>query len=335
VGASYDRAKAAKHGRIEGRFTALPHAVLNCAQYRKLGYTARSLLFDLTLQWNSKNNGALVLCQKAMRPLGWSSNDTLSRATLELEANGLIIKTRQGRKPSVASWFALSWVTLDIATGLDIDPKTYRRMTYDVYDPKAVGIKSVRKPPVKKGIVKDLDKKVRPPPIGIEKPKTAPSIGIESTPPIPSIGAVEGKKPLSSIPSIGEYLDKPYLCVELPSHGLYDKQSKRLNATARMYEVHLKLRPKKWVNTWCSLSRPIVIQPINEAKDTSDLLDTLTPTTRDREDLKPAPYWDEVRGEHRDPPTALSKNKTAIAQSLNDGLDRIEKLKIAHKAQHL
>jgi hypothetical protein len=306
MGASYDRAKAAKHGRIEGRFTALPHAVLNCAQYRKLGYTARSLLIDLTLQWNGKNNGALVLCQKAMRPLGWKSNDILSRATFELDENGLIVKTRQGRKPSLASWFALAWLSLDTTTGLDIDPKSYRRMTYDVYNPETTGIKKTRKPPVKKSIKSDIEKNVRPPTSGIEKPKTAPTIGISNALPIPSIGAVEGKKPLSSIPTIGGYLDKPYQCIELPSHGLYDKQSKRLNATARMYEVHLKLRPKKWVNTWCELSRTIVIDNTGILKKTIETDAFTESTTRERENSILAIHWDSEGGIFNPPPAKQS-----------------------------
>lgn len=130
MGTSYSKQKAAKAGKLGiGLFTPLPHAVIHSRQYRKLRHAARSLLFDIAAQYNRSNNGKLVCCAKYLRPLGWSSNDTISRALAELKQSGLLIETRKGMMPpySRAAWFALAWFDLDVYSGLDIDPRHYRR----------------------------------------------------------------------------------------------------------------------------------------------------------------------------------------------------------------
>jgi hypothetical protein len=81
MGASYEKQKNAKASRLDiGRFTALPHSVIHSIEFRALGYAARALLFDFAAQYNRKNNGKLVCCLKYLKPLGWTSNDTITRA---------------------------------------------------------------------------------------------------------------------------------------------------------------------------------------------------------------------------------------------------------------
>ena len=129
MGASYGKQKNAKAGKLGfGRFTILPHVVIHSEQFRQLGFAARALLFDIAAQYNGKSNGSLVCCTKYLRPLGWNSNGTVTRAIKELKESGLLIQTRQGMMPpySQAAWFALGWFGLDITEGLDIDPKYYR-----------------------------------------------------------------------------------------------------------------------------------------------------------------------------------------------------------------
>ena len=130
MGASYGKQKAAKANKLDvGRFTALPHTVIHSEEFRNLGFAARSLLFDIAAQYNRSNNGKLVCCGKYLQPLGWKSNDTISRALVELKESGLLILTRQGMMPpySRPSWFAIGWFSLDVSSGLDIDPAKYRR----------------------------------------------------------------------------------------------------------------------------------------------------------------------------------------------------------------
>ncbi|NBW13577.1 MAG: hypothetical protein EBR82_36785 [Caulobacteraceae bacterium] len=102
--------KSAK--RTVGHFVMLPNTVLRSPGYRALSHTARSLLVDIAMQYKGGNNGALVACEKYLRPLGWKSKDVISRSVKELLEKGLLIKTRQGGLNS-PSLFALSFHNLD------------------------------------------------------------------------------------------------------------------------------------------------------------------------------------------------------------------------------
>ena len=124
--------KGSKDKRDGDRYVALPHVVIDSPSYRALGHTARSLLIDLARQYTGSNNGRLVACSKYLKPLGWRSNDTITRALVDLKASGLLIETRMGMRPNRAAWFALGWYSLDEAKGLDIDPKTYRTGQYKI-----------------------------------------------------------------------------------------------------------------------------------------------------------------------------------------------------------
>lgn len=187
MGASYGKQKKAKSGKLDiGRFTALPHNVIHSTQYRTLGYAARGLLFDIACQYNQTNNGKLVCCMKYLKPLGWTSNGTISNALKELIKSGLLIQTRQGMKPplSRAAWFAIGWFSLDVYDGLDVDPLKYQRC---------------RLTPIN----------MTSPIIGVAKAKTTPNIGIGSPSTTPIIGAVEAKNDTSPIPINGEYIYLP------------------------------------------------------------------------------------------------------------------------------
>lgn len=122
--------KGNKEKRDGGGFVALPFVVIDSPSYQGLGFAARALLIDIARQHTGSNNGRLVACAKAMRPRGWNSNGTVSRALKELQASGLLIQTRLGMKPNRAAWFALGWQSLDVTSGIDIDPRTYRTGQY-------------------------------------------------------------------------------------------------------------------------------------------------------------------------------------------------------------
>jgi hypothetical protein len=117
-------------GRDGGQFVAIPHIVLQSPSYRGLNHAARSLLLDIAMQHNRRNNGALVACEKYLAPLGWASSQTITRALRELLDAKLLILTRQGSRPNRAAWYALGWQALDMSAGLDIDPRDYRTGQY-------------------------------------------------------------------------------------------------------------------------------------------------------------------------------------------------------------
>ena len=117
----------------DGRqFVLLPHVVLESPGYRLATHPARSLLIDIAMQYTGHNNGKLVACAKYLKPMGWNSHDTISRALVAIKEAGLLIETRMGMRPNRAAWYALGWYALDIVEGLDLDPKTYRTGQYKI-----------------------------------------------------------------------------------------------------------------------------------------------------------------------------------------------------------
>jgi len=124
--------KLSRSKRDGDRHIALPHVVIDSPSYRALGYAARALLIDIARQYTGSNNGRLVACDKYLKPMGWNSHDTVSRALVAIKDAGLLIETRMGMRPNRAAWFALGWYALDVSDGLDIEPKDYRTGQYKI-----------------------------------------------------------------------------------------------------------------------------------------------------------------------------------------------------------
>ena len=76
--------------------------------------------------------GRLVACVRYLKPMGWTSHDTVSRALAEIKDAGLLIETRMGMRPNRAAWFALGWYQLDASDGMDIDPRMFRTGCYKI-----------------------------------------------------------------------------------------------------------------------------------------------------------------------------------------------------------
>jgi hypothetical protein len=114
-----------KRSKTKERFVGIPHWVMHHASFRAASHRARALLLDVLLQYTGSNNGKLVVCDKALKPLGWNSRDGLCKAKQELLALGLLVETRRGARPNKAAWFALGWRALDIVDGFDINPRSY------------------------------------------------------------------------------------------------------------------------------------------------------------------------------------------------------------------
>jgi hypothetical protein len=120
--------------KISGRFLAMPHTVLNSQAYLSLGPHARSLLFDMAVQYNGRNNGDLSATWEQMRQRGWKSRDTLCKAKKQLIERQLIVETRKGHRPNVASLYAVTWCGLDDCGGkLEMTEKAFPRSHYAMY----------------------------------------------------------------------------------------------------------------------------------------------------------------------------------------------------------
>jgi hypothetical protein len=114
---SKDKRLRAKGRRTGHPFLQVPHPILNSPAYCSLSPRAVKMLFDLAVQYKGKNNGDLIACMSFMKPRGWNSNDQISKALAELQHAGMIILTRQGRRPKVASLYALTWRPIDECGG--------------------------------------------------------------------------------------------------------------------------------------------------------------------------------------------------------------------------
>lgn len=113
------RQKGHDTNRDSGPFVAMPLAVLDCPAYLNLSHPAARLLMDIARQYRRDNNGQLLASRVHLLERGWKSHDTVARAVKELVAAGFIHQTVMGHRPNKASWYAVTWRTLDRHPGYD------------------------------------------------------------------------------------------------------------------------------------------------------------------------------------------------------------------------
>ena len=177
--------KGGSSSRDAGRFVALPISVIDSAAYKKLSHPARSLLIELDRQYASDNNGRLLTSRSYLRSRGWTSSDTITRAKRELLEAGFIHETVKGARPNKASWYAVTWRTLDRLKGYDEGAvESFVRSAYSKNDPLK--------------------------PFGGELSiEIIPSRGQGSKPARPEGSPVKEPKDVVSGPHDGNHLDKP------------------------------------------------------------------------------------------------------------------------------
>ena len=115
--------KSIPSGRDSGGFIALPWSVLDCEAFLNLSPHAKALLLNIARQFVRDNNGRLLASMSHMRKQGWTSNAMLTKAKRELLEGGFIYETVKGHRPNKASWYALTWQTLDNLDGYDFGAK--------------------------------------------------------------------------------------------------------------------------------------------------------------------------------------------------------------------
>jgi hypothetical protein len=114
--------KSKRHGtssRDAGGFVPIPWMVLDSAAYLQLSHPAKSLLLEIARQFHGDDNGRMIVTLAHLKPRGWTSYDTIQRAKQELLEAGLIFETVKGQRPHKASWYALTWLSLDKLDGFD------------------------------------------------------------------------------------------------------------------------------------------------------------------------------------------------------------------------
>lgn len=184
------RKKKGGTGREGGRFIAIPHVVLESPAYMALSHPAKALLLEFALQFHGDDNGRLLCSARHLRQRGWNSADVINRAKKELLSAGFIHETVKGHRPNKASWYAVTWQTLDRLQGYDegaaltFERGAYRKKSLTPY----------------RGVVSDA---------------IAPFSGLKSGMPTPSAGAMALGIGHFPSPSNGYPLERPSVGDEL------------------------------------------------------------------------------------------------------------------------
>lgn len=113
-----------KGRKSNGRFAGIPHSVMNHPDYFSLSANAVRLLLEMSRQYNGRNNGDLSAAWALMRPRGWKSETTLSRALHELLDKEFLLRTREGRflnPGKQCALYALTWQAIDECPGKQLD----------------------------------------------------------------------------------------------------------------------------------------------------------------------------------------------------------------------
>lgn len=193
--------------RDQGGFIALPWSVLDCPAYARLSHPAKALLFEVARQFVRDNNGRLLLSRAYMAKRGWKSADTLTNAKRELLEGGFIFQTVMGHRPNKASWYAVTWRTLDKLPGYDFGTQEgFKRGAYQ------------KNMPIKNASLS--------PPAGTGRALIVPPAGTGNPPTVPPAGTIRAVFGSLSVPPAGHHLEMPSIAVK-PVHGIYRRLTAR------------------------------------------------------------------------------------------------------------
>ena len=182
--------------RDQGGFIALPWSVLDCSAYGHLSHPARGLLLEIARQFVRDNNGRLLASRAYLSKRGWKSSDTITNAKRELLESGFIFQTVMGHRPNKASWYAVTWRTLDKLPGYDVGTiEGFKRGAYQ------------QNIPLKNASLR--------PPAGTERLLTVP----------PAV-TIKAALEVRSVPPAGHHLDMPSDAVKR-EQGIYRRLTAR------------------------------------------------------------------------------------------------------------
>lgn len=120
-----DRVKTT--GRRNGpSFVAIPHALWESENFKRLSARALKLLIDMYGNYNGRNNGDFCATISVMKRRGWKSKQTLALALDELLHYRLIVCTRVGNSETKRAYlYAVTFQAVDECEGkLDMAPTT-------------------------------------------------------------------------------------------------------------------------------------------------------------------------------------------------------------------
>jgi len=208
--------------REPGGYCALPWCVIDSTAFQSLSYPAVALLIELARQYVRNNNGRLLLSMRYLTTRGWHSKDVIERARRDLLDAKLIYQTVQGHRPSKASWYALTWYSLDKLPGFDAGAvESFRRGMYASFQPSTPTPTREALFDKWRGHGNTASPKINmlSPAGGVERAATAPAGGVESLSTAPAGGVVRVLLPPRSTPANGHHLDKPFCTGDSLSAG--------------------------------------------------------------------------------------------------------------------
>lgn len=151
---------------------------------------ARALLLEVARQYHRDDNGRMLLSRAFMAGRGWKSADMLTKAKAELLEGGFIFQTVQGHRPNRASWYAVTWRSLDRVPGYDVGAfECFERGAYRKEPPPKI--------------------KVLIPSHGTERALIVPPHGTETPPAVPPHGTKKATFARLSVPPHGHPLETP------------------------------------------------------------------------------------------------------------------------------
>jgi hypothetical protein len=114
---------------VTGRYSPIPHSLLDSAAFQACSPLAKALVFELMRQHTGNNNGHIRLSQSWLLGRGWCIA-SLYRARDELLHYGLIVQTRHGGLRNGSHLYAMTWLAVTNFVGLDIGANQYHPGAY-------------------------------------------------------------------------------------------------------------------------------------------------------------------------------------------------------------
>ena len=114
---------------VSGRYSPLPHSLLDSPAFQACSPLAKALVFELLRQHTGSNNGSLRLSRSWLSGRGWCVA-SVSRARDELLHYRLIVQTRHGGLRNGSHLYAVTWLAITNFVGLDIGPHEYHPGAY-------------------------------------------------------------------------------------------------------------------------------------------------------------------------------------------------------------
>ena len=223
-------------GRDAGGFVALPWSVMDSPAYMGLSDKARSLLLEIARQFVRDNNGRLLASRAYLKRRGWTSASVIDRAKHELMDARLIFETVKGHRPNKASWYAVTWRSLDKHP--DYDPGALAGFERGAY--RTLELAPAR--PTREQCFQRWRKVFSKnaglsPSDGTERAGIGPSAGTAKALPVPSAGPIEASSRGAPVPAAGHHLEKP--SAEAPAEPLEEQPSPAAARTVRVREHEL------------------------------------------------------------------------------------------------